>query len=78
MCRNPDTASVVWWAEFLATDLEVRVRFPTLPDFLRNGRSGTGSTQPRSRSVGIDRSRTQTTEFSVLSHNSERHNVSFD
>jgi hypothetical protein len=31
----------------LATDTEVRVRFPTLPDFLRSSRSGTGSTQPR-------------------------------
>jgi hypothetical protein len=27
-------ASVVYWSEFLATDLEVRVRLPTLPDFL--------------------------------------------
>jgi hypothetical protein len=26
------TASVVWWSEFLATDLEVQVRFPALPD----------------------------------------------
>jgi hypothetical protein len=25
------TASVVWWSEFLATDPEVRVRFPALP-----------------------------------------------
>jgi hypothetical protein len=24
-----------------------RVRFPALPDFLRNSRSGTGSAQPR-------------------------------
>jgi hypothetical protein len=30
------TASVVWWSEFLATDQEVRVRFPALPDFLRS------------------------------------------
>jgi hypothetical protein len=29
-----ETASVVWWLEFLATDPEVRVRFPALPDFL--------------------------------------------
>jgi hypothetical protein len=26
------TASVVWWSEFLATDPEVRVRFPALPE----------------------------------------------
>jgi hypothetical protein len=26
-------ASVVLWSEFLATDPEVRVRFPGLPDF---------------------------------------------
>jgi hypothetical protein len=33
---------------FLATDSEVRVRFPALPDFfLRSSGSGTGSTQPR-------------------------------
>jgi hypothetical protein len=31
---SPQTASVVLWPEFLATDLEVRVRFPALPDFL--------------------------------------------
>jgi hypothetical protein len=30
----------------VATDPEVRVRFPALPDFLSSG-SGTGSTQPR-------------------------------
>jgi hypothetical protein len=41
------TASVVQWSEFLATDSEVRVPFPTLPDFLRISGSGTGSTQPR-------------------------------
>jgi hypothetical protein len=36
------TASVVQWSEFLATDPEVRVRFPALPDFLRRSGSGTG------------------------------------
>jgi hypothetical protein len=41
------TASVVYWAEVLATDPEVRVPFPALPDFLRRSGSGTGSTQPR-------------------------------
>jgi hypothetical protein len=30
---NVQAASVVWWSEFLATDPEVRVRFPALPDF---------------------------------------------
>jgi hypothetical protein len=34
------------WSEFLATDSEVRVRFPALPNFLRSVGSGTGSTQP--------------------------------
>jgi hypothetical protein len=38
---------VVWWSEFLATDPEVQVRFPVLPDFfLRSSGSGTGSTLP--------------------------------
>jgi hypothetical protein len=41
------TASVVYYSEFLATDPEVWVRFPTLPDFLRSSGSGTGATQPR-------------------------------
>jgi hypothetical protein len=34
--------SVVQWSEFLATDPEVRVGFPALPDFLRSSGSGTG------------------------------------
>jgi hypothetical protein len=41
------TASVVQWSEFLATDPDVRDRFPALPDFLRSSGSGTGSTQSR-------------------------------
>jgi hypothetical protein len=41
------TASVVYWSEFLATDPEVWVGFPELPDFLRSSGSGKGSTQPR-------------------------------
>jgi hypothetical protein len=41
------TASVVLWSEFLATDPEVRVRFPALPDFLKSIVAGMGSTQPR-------------------------------
>jgi hypothetical protein len=40
------TASVVQWSEFLATDTEVRVQVPTLPNFDRSIGSGTGSTQP--------------------------------
>jgi hypothetical protein len=41
------TASVVQRSEFLATDPEIRVRFPVLPDDLRSSGSGTRSTQPR-------------------------------
>jgi hypothetical protein len=41
-----ETASVVQWSEFLATDPEVRVRFPALPDILTSSGFGTGSTQP--------------------------------
>jgi hypothetical protein len=40
------TASVVSWSEFLATDPEVLVRFPALPNFLRSSWSKRGSTQP--------------------------------
>jgi hypothetical protein len=47
MCgTHYETASVVEWSEFLATDPEARVRFPALPYKNSNG-SGTGSTQPR-------------------------------
>jgi hypothetical protein len=38
----------LWSSGFLATDPEVRVRFPELPDFLRSSGSGTGFTQPLS------------------------------
>jgi hypothetical protein len=41
------TASVVQWSEFLATDPEIRVRFPELSDFVTSSGSGKGSTQPR-------------------------------
>jgi hypothetical protein len=41
------TAPVVKRSEFLAADLEARLRFPALPDFLRSNESGTGATQPR-------------------------------
>jgi hypothetical protein len=34
--------------EFLATDPEIRVRFPTIPDLLRNNGYGKGSIQLRS------------------------------
>jgi hypothetical protein len=46
------TASVVQWSEFLATDPEVQVRFPALPDSLRSSGYGTGSTQPREYNLG--------------------------
>jgi hypothetical protein len=45
--NNASTTSVVWWSEFMATDPEVRVRFPALPYFVRSSWSGTESTQPR-------------------------------
>jgi hypothetical protein len=41
------TASVVLRSEFLATDPEVRDRFPVVPDFLRNSESGMVSTRSR-------------------------------
>jgi hypothetical protein len=40
-------ANVVKRSEFLATDPEVRVRFPALQHFLSSSVSGTGSPQPR-------------------------------
>jgi hypothetical protein len=36
LCRRGETTSVVYWSEFLATDLKVRVRFPVRPDFPRS------------------------------------------
>jgi hypothetical protein len=51
-CVGSVTASVVKWSEFLATDPEVLVRFPALPEFLTNIGSGTGSTQPREYNWG--------------------------
>jgi hypothetical protein len=47
LCRRTKAASVVKLSEFLTTDPEARVQFPTLPDFLRSSGSGTGSTKPR-------------------------------
>jgi hypothetical protein len=43
---------MVKWSEFLATDPEVHVRFPALPDFLRSSGSGTGFTQPNEYKCG--------------------------
>jgi hypothetical protein len=43
----PLTASEVYGSEYLATDSEVWVTFPVLPDFLTSSGSGTGSTLPR-------------------------------
>jgi hypothetical protein len=37
---------------FLVTDPEVRLRFPSLPDSMRNRGSGTGSTQPHEYNWG--------------------------
>jgi hypothetical protein len=34
------------WSTVPATDPEVRVRIPALPDLLRSGGSGTGTSQP--------------------------------
>jgi hypothetical protein len=46
---SSSSTTVLWssWAEFQATDPEVRVRFPVLPNFLRSIGFGTGPTQPR-------------------------------
>jgi hypothetical protein len=38
--------------EFLATDPEIRVRFPVLPDLLRSSGYGTRSTEPREYNWG--------------------------
>jgi hypothetical protein len=38
-------------SEFLATDLQVQVRLPALPDFLRSRGSRTESTQPERKSL---------------------------
>jgi hypothetical protein len=51
-CRDGVTAfnrdnSHINIPQFLATDPEVQVRFPVLPDFLISSGSGTGSTQLR-------------------------------
>jgi hypothetical protein len=47
-------ASVVQWSEFLATDPEVRVLFPALPDLLRSSGFSSGSTPPREYSIGVN------------------------
>jgi hypothetical protein len=43
----PKIITLVMALVFLATDPEVRVRFPAKPDFLRSSGSETGSSQPR-------------------------------
>jgi hypothetical protein len=43
--RSVSPTAVFSDSEFLATDLEVRIRFPALPDFLRNSGPGTGFSQ---------------------------------
>jgi hypothetical protein len=45
MGDESETASVVLWSGYLATDPEVWVRFPALPHFLSSSGSGTGSSQ---------------------------------
>jgi hypothetical protein len=49
VCYVEESIPPLWSSgqEFLATDKEVRVRFPALPDFQKSSVSGTGSTQPR-------------------------------
>jgi hypothetical protein len=44
------------WSSSQSSWLQIqrsRVRFSALPDFLRSGGSGTGSTQPREDSCGV-------------------------
>jgi hypothetical protein len=45
-------ASVAQWSELLATNPEVRVRFPALQNFLRSNGSATAPTQPRECNQG--------------------------
>jgi hypothetical protein len=42
----------ITWKNSGATDPEVRVQFPVLPDFLRSRGSPTGSTQTRECNLG--------------------------
>jgi hypothetical protein len=49
ICYVEESRPPLWssgQSSWLATDPEVRVRFPALPHFLRSSGSGTGSTQP--------------------------------
>jgi hypothetical protein len=48
----PDRLRGLVVSEFEATEPEVRIRFPALPDFLRSSGSGTGCTQPRKYNYG--------------------------
>jgi hypothetical protein len=43
---------MVHWSEFLAVDLDVRVRFPSLLDVLKSNGSETESSQPRDYNWG--------------------------
>jgi hypothetical protein len=45
---------VSWWSVFLATDPEVWARFLAFTDFPRISGPGTGSTQPREYSRGVN------------------------
>jgi hypothetical protein len=48
ICYVEESRPPLWSSgQSLATDTEVRVRFPALPDLLRSSGSGTGSTQHR-------------------------------
>jgi hypothetical protein len=49
--------SVVYWPEFLATDPEVRVRFPALPDFLRSKWVWNGPSERKSSGSGLENRR---------------------
>jgi hypothetical protein len=44
----------LWSSGQSSTDPAIRVRFRALPDFLRSGGSGTGSTQPREYNWGVN------------------------
>jgi hypothetical protein len=55
ICTNVSLSVRLVWSEFLATDPEVRVRFPALTHFLKSSGSVTGSAQPREYNLGATR-----------------------